>query len=247
MDHAWAKRARCGSGYWFRRYSALDCQSCGGSRRDASIDAVDQQASTIEIAQKLSADYPAIHFHKADVFEFGDAGSYDIVLCSLALHHFTEEDAIRLLKHCRELTRRYVLVSDLRRGLFTSVGVYLLTAVLFRDPMTRYDGRVSAARAFSFRELHALAQRADWKNFHHRRFRYARQAIWLDLLETLDGDLYHNARSATLGAREQKTTRSCSDDGRTASRSYGVDPNRARGSGRRGRSRGEYFCEPVAI
>ena len=34
----------------------------------ASIDAVDQQASTIEIAQKLSADYPAIQFHKADVF-----------------------------------------------------------------------------------------------------------------------------------------------------------------------------------
>ena len=69
----------------------------------ASIDAVDQQASTIEIAQKLSADYPTIQFHRADVFEFGDAGSYDIVLCSLALHHFTEEDAIRLLKHCREL------------------------------------------------------------------------------------------------------------------------------------------------
>ena len=76
----------------------------------ASIDAVDQQASTIEIAQKLNADYPAIQFHKADVFEFGDTGSYGIVLCSLALHHFTEEDAIRLLKHCRELTRRYVLV-----------------------------------------------------------------------------------------------------------------------------------------
>lgn len=149
----------------------------------AIIDAVDQQASTIEIAQKLSADYPTIQFHKADVFEFGEPGSYDIALCSLALHHFTEEDAIHLLRRCRELTRRYVLVSDLRRGLFTTVGVYLLTAVLFRDPMTRYDGRASAARAFSFRELHALAQRADWKDFHHRRFRYARQAIWLDLQE----------------------------------------------------------------
>jgi 2-polyprenyl-3-methyl-5-hydroxy-6-metoxy-1,4-benzoquinol methylase len=148
-----------------------------------SIDAVDQQSSTIEIAQRLSADYPAIHFHTANVFEWGDAGSYDIVLCSLALHHFTEEDATQLLRHCRALTRRYLLVSDLRRGLLATVGVYLLTAVLFRDPMTRYDGRVSAARAFAFAELHALAQRAGWENFHHRRFRFARQAIWLDLLE----------------------------------------------------------------
>jgi 2-polyprenyl-3-methyl-5-hydroxy-6-metoxy-1,4-benzoquinol methylase len=148
-----------------------------------SIDAVDQQASTLEIAQQLSADYPEITFHRADVFEWGNAGSYDIVLCSLALHHFTDEDAVRLLRHCRELTRRYLLVSDLRRGPFATVGVYLLTAILFRDPMTRYDGRVSAARAFSFRELHGLVQRAGWQNFHHRRFRFARQAVWLDLHE----------------------------------------------------------------
>jgi 2-polyprenyl-3-methyl-5-hydroxy-6-metoxy-1,4-benzoquinol methylase len=148
-----------------------------------SIDAVDQQASTIEIAGKLSAAYPEIDFHQADVFEWGDAASYDIVLCSLALHHFTEDDAVRLLRHCRELTRRYVLVSDLRRGLLATIGVYLLTAIFFRDPMTRYDGRVSAARAFSFREFESLAQKAGWKNFHHRRFRFARQAVWLDLHE----------------------------------------------------------------
>ena len=150
----------------------------------AQIDAVDQQAATVEIALKLSGGYPEIVFRQTDVFEWGEPRAYDIVLCSLALHHFTEEDAVRLLRHCRELTRQFVLISDLRRGLFATIGVYLLTAILFRDPMTRYDGRVSAARAFSFRELHALAQRAGWKNFHHRRFRFARQAIWLDRHES---------------------------------------------------------------
>jgi 2-polyprenyl-3-methyl-5-hydroxy-6-metoxy-1,4-benzoquinol methylase len=149
----------------------------------AQIDAVDQQVATIEIARQLSANYPEITFHQADVFEWGEAGAYDIVLCSLALHHFTENDAVRLLQRCLELTQHYVLVSDLRRGLFATIGVYLLTAFLFRDPMTRYDGRVSAARAFSFRELRALAQRAGWQKFHHRCFRFARQAVWLDLRE----------------------------------------------------------------
>jgi 2-polyprenyl-3-methyl-5-hydroxy-6-metoxy-1,4-benzoquinol methylase len=149
----------------------------------ARIDAIDQQAATVEIARGLSRNYPEISFHQTDAFAWGESGSYDIVLCSLALHHFTEKAAVQLLQHCRELTRRYVLVSDLRRGLFTTLGVYLLTAFVFRDPMTKYDARVSAARAFSFRELHALAQRAGWKNFHHRRFRFARQAVWLDLQE----------------------------------------------------------------
>jgi 2-polyprenyl-3-methyl-5-hydroxy-6-metoxy-1,4-benzoquinol methylase len=149
------------------------------------IDAVDQQAATIQIAQQLTRDYGEITFHQADVFEFGEASAYDIVLCSLALHHFGENDAVRLLRHCCELTKRFVLVSDLRRGLLATIGVYLLTAILFRDPMTRYDGRISAARAFSFRELHVLAQRAGWKSFHHRRFRFARQAVWMNLHEVI--------------------------------------------------------------
>ena len=147
------------------------------------IDAVDQQAATLEIAKRLSVNYPEIVFRHADVFDWGEPRSYDIVLCSLALHHFSEEDAIRLLQHCRELTRRFVLISDLRRGVLTTIGVYLLTAIFFRQPMTRYDARVSAARAFSFREFRELAQRAGWQNFRQRRFRFARQAIWLDLQE----------------------------------------------------------------
>jgi 2-polyprenyl-3-methyl-5-hydroxy-6-metoxy-1,4-benzoquinol methylase len=143
------------------------------------IDAIDQQSSTLEIARKLSADYAEIVFVQANILEWQPSEPYDLVLNSLALHHFSEEDAVRLLRHCRELSRRYVLVSDLRRGLLASLGVYLLTAIIFREPMTRYDGRASAARAFSFAELHKLAGRAGWKNFGHRKFRFARQAIWL--------------------------------------------------------------------
>jgi hypothetical protein len=46
--------------------------------------------------------------------------------------------------------------------------------------MTRYDARLSAVRAFSFSEMRDLAQRAGWTNFGHKKFRFARQAIWLE-------------------------------------------------------------------
>jgi SAM-dependent methyltransferase len=146
----------------------------------ATVDAVDQQGSTLEIARGLSVDYPEIDFRRADVLSFGENDQYDIVLCSLALHHFDETAAVGLLERCRNLSRRFVLVSDLRRGFLASVGVYLLTALIYRDPMTRTDGRLSAARAFSFRELRSLAERAGWRNFGHRKFRFARQAIWVE-------------------------------------------------------------------
>jgi hypothetical protein len=72
------------------------------------------------------------------------------------------------------------LVSDLRRGFLATVGVYLLTTLIYRELMTRTDARLSAERAFSFHELRSLAKRAGWENFGHRKFRFARQAIWLE-------------------------------------------------------------------
>ncbi len=144
------------------------------------IDAVDRQSSTLEIARKLSANYPEINLVEGNVLEWNASEPYDLVLCTLALHHFSENDAVRVLQRCREFSRKFVLVSDLRRGLLATVGVWILTATMFREPMTKYDGRISAARAFSFAEMNLLAQRAGWQNFHHKTFPFARQAIWLE-------------------------------------------------------------------
>lgn len=144
------------------------------------IDAVDFQESTIQIAQMLSTDFPEIHYYCADIHQFGENESYDILLFSLALHHFSSDNAVRLLHRCCELSRGHVLVTDLCRGWTATIGVALLTTFLFREPMTRNDARVSAARAFSFAELENLANAAGWKGYKHRTFRFARQAIWLE-------------------------------------------------------------------
>ena len=146
-----------------------------------TVDAIDQNAATLQIARTASGDYPEISFVQGNILEWRSAEPYDIVHCSLALHHFTEQDAVALLRHCRELSRGYVLVSDLRRGYLATIGVFLLTATIFREPMTRVDARLSAARAFSFKEFRSLAERAGWEDFHHGKFRFARQAIWFEL------------------------------------------------------------------
>ncbi len=146
-----------------------------------SVMAIDQMPATIEIARELSRDYPEINLAQADLFAC--SGQYDIVLCSLALHHFSEDDAVRVLRKCAELSRGAVLVGDLRRGRLLSFGVWLVTALIYRAPMTKTDGRLSAARAFSFREMRALAERAGWRKFQHRRFAVGRQALWLEPTE----------------------------------------------------------------
>ncbi len=144
------------------------------------IDAVDRQSATVDIARELSAGYPEISYIDADILEWKPAAAHDIALCTLTLHHFSNEDAVKVLRRCSEVATKFVLVSDLRRGFFLKVGVYILTAFIFRETMTRYDARLSAARAFSFKEFDKLARQAGWQNFGHKKFRFARQAIWLE-------------------------------------------------------------------
>jgi SAM-dependent methyltransferase len=143
------------------------------------IDALDRQSPTLEIASKLSVEYPEISFVESDMLTWQPSDRYDLVLCTLVLHHFSEGDAVRVLQQCRKFSRKFILVSDLSRGWVATGGAYLLTALIFREPMTKHDARLSVARAFSFREMRQLARQAGWTDFGHKKFRFGRQAIWM--------------------------------------------------------------------
>jgi ubiquinone/menaquinone biosynthesis C-methylase UbiE len=143
------------------------------------IDAIDLQPATLEIARRASAGFPEIQYIRADARNYCEAITYDIVCCSLALHHFSELDALKVLRRACELSHDKVLVADLERTWFTWACVQAVTTVAARDAMTRHDAKLSVRRAFSFRELGDLAHEAGWRNFGHARFMPARQAIWM--------------------------------------------------------------------
>ncbi|EDY16518.1 UbiE/COQ5 methyltransferase [Chthoniobacter flavus Ellin428] len=144
------------------------------------VDAVDASDSTLEIARRGAEAYPEIQFVKGDALKWESRETYDLVTCSLALHHFSDKDAVMLLRRCRALSNRFVLVSDLERTSWGAAGIRLLTALVYRQPMTRADANTSIHRAFSFPEMRALAEAAGWESFGHMRFLFCRQAIWLD-------------------------------------------------------------------
>ena len=143
------------------------------------IDAVDRQPATLEIARRASTGFPEINYIRADARNYCDSITYDVVCCSLALHHFSEMDALKVLRRACELSHDKVLVSDLERTWFTWACVQAVTTVATRDEMTRHDARISVKRAFSYKELGELATEAGWRNFGHARFVPARQAIWM--------------------------------------------------------------------
>ena len=142
------------------------------------ITAVDLQQATLELAKERSGSYPEITYVAGNVLDFEPSSPVDFVFCSLALHHFSDEEAGTLIRQTGLMTRGNILFSDLERTDLGMIGVYVLTALVFREPMTRFDGRLSMHRAFSFEEMRRLARAAGWSQFGHRRFLICRQAIW---------------------------------------------------------------------
>lgn len=156
---------------------------------EVQIVAVDSQTATLEFAARRSAGFPEIVFREGDVRTFlpSPGDDYDYALCSLALHHFSEDDAVRILLRLREIPRYGAMAADLSRGLVCSIGAWLITQFLYREPMTVDDARASARRAFSPAEFRALICRAQWANPGRHRFRFARQAAWWEKPRKLSG------------------------------------------------------------
>ena len=144
------------------------------------IDAVDANHTVLDLARERSADFPEIHYMHGDVLGEAPGEGYDLVHCALSLHHFSDEDAARLLVRCSDCSNRWVLVSDLERHFLTSVAISLATQLICRSEVARHDGIISAQHAFSFHEMNALAAAAAWKNYGHARFLWCRQALWLE-------------------------------------------------------------------
>jgi hypothetical protein len=142
------------------------------------IEARDFSEATLALAREASVDYPEIHFAPADVLLWQPELSADAVLFSLALHHFSEKDATDILRRLAASGIPRVLVADLCRCRRLQFGVWLLTALLMRNPMTRHDARLSVRRAFSAPEMRALAAAAGWTRAMHRLAPSFRQVLW---------------------------------------------------------------------
>ena len=86
--------------------------------------------------------------------------SFDCVIASQFLHHFTERQIIELLRAWAGLARRAIIVSDLVRHPVAYYGIRALTRLCTRNVMTLTDAPLSVRRAFTIREWREIFHRA---------------------------------------------------------------------------------------
>jgi ubiquinone/menaquinone biosynthesis C-methylase UbiE len=144
------------------RFIVDACRERGRAVRLLSLDAHPQVQAVAR--DRCAGRYPEIRFVRGDGRLLPlRSGSVDLVLCTLALHHFAEADAEALLSEMGRVSRRWTVVSDLSRSPLAYVCVWFATRFM-ANPMTRFDGPVSVQRAFTGSELMGLAERAGWRS-----------------------------------------------------------------------------------
>jgi 2-polyprenyl-3-methyl-5-hydroxy-6-metoxy-1,4-benzoquinol methylase len=89
---------------------------------------------------------------------------FDVVMCSLFLHHLSNDDALTLLRRMAAATRCLGLVSDLRRSAYGLFLAYSASRVLSRSKVVHVDAVRSVRGAFTKSELQHLAAEAGLEN-----------------------------------------------------------------------------------
>lgn len=120
---------------------------------------VDFNENIIEIAKARSKEFPNLSYIKQDVFSDSFTNlTYDIALCTLFLHHFSNERIVKLLTKLTKGANLGVVVNDLQRNRFAFWLFKVFGAVFLETKTARHDGLVSIARGFTRKELLSLSE-----------------------------------------------------------------------------------------
>jgi 2-polyprenyl-3-methyl-5-hydroxy-6-metoxy-1,4-benzoquinol methylase len=98
-----------------------------------------------------------VRFFQRDVVRQELPQGYDVLMCSLFLHHLSEDNARRLLSKMAAAASRLVLIDDLRRTRFGYALAYVGCRLLTRSPIVHHDGPLSVRAAFTSAEIQKLA------------------------------------------------------------------------------------------
>lgn len=127
---------------------------------------VDANRFTINHAINLSVDFPNISFLCVDVFEkeFNDL-KYDIVLCTLTLHHFKDNEIEQIMNVFYSNAKTGIVINDLHRSSIAYRLFQLLCVAFQLNKMSKEDGLISILRGFKKADLVAFSKKLNFNNY----------------------------------------------------------------------------------
>lgn len=152
----------CGSGDMLRMLSKF------GEKNNINFNliGIDANEATIRHAEKCTADFANITYLAEDIFLF-DFSKYniDIALITLTLHHFKDDEILKIMRVIFNLVKKGIVVNDLQRS---KLAYRLFQAIIFifrLEKMTANDGLISILRGFKKEDLEKFSKDIGLKKY----------------------------------------------------------------------------------
>ncbi|RKS53105.1 hypothetical protein BC962_1351 [Gillisia mitskevichiae] len=140
---------------------------------------IDANPYAVEIAQRRSNYYPEIKFEALNIFsETYKEQKYDIVLCTLTLHHFKNEEILELLNTFMHQSKKGVVINDLQRSKTAYILFQAFCKVFINNEIARKDGLTSILRGFKKNDLENLAKEIPSQK-HSIKWKWAFRYRWI--------------------------------------------------------------------
>ena len=165
----------CGNGMMLRQVAEY------GRKNNVNLEllGIDANPYAIEIAEGLAKDYPEIKFEAINIFSTSFAEKkYDIVLCTLTLHHFEDAKIEQLLKVFLESARLGIVINDLQRSRAAYYLFQVFCAVFIHNEIAREDGLTSILRGFRKSDLEKFSRKFKVK-YQKIRWKWAFRYQWV--------------------------------------------------------------------
>lgn len=132
---------------------------------------IDANPHAIGIAERTSEYFPEIEYKAQNIFsENFKRQKFDIILCTLTLHHFKDEEIEQILNDFYRQASLGVVINDLHRSKQAYVLFKAFCKVFINNKIAKEDGLTSILRGFKKKDLKKFAsglpaknQRIKWK------------------------------------------------------------------------------------
>lgn len=145
----------CGNGTILKEVAEM------GRKRGERLEllGIDANRHAMDIARKNLSDYPEVRFKAMDVFsdEFKVLEA-DIILCTLTLHHFNDEQITDLMSTFTSMAGLGVVVNDLRRSKAAYYLFQAFCAAFNIRKINKQDGLTSIEKSFKKADFEKYGQ-----------------------------------------------------------------------------------------
>ncbi len=173
----------CGDGSMMRKLS-LSLRARGVSH---TIIGIDLKQDILDIAARKSKDFPELRFQKSDILKADSELSCDIIINTLTLHHFKEENLMLFLNTFVRLAEIGVVINDLQRSKLAYLLFRAFSFFLLKTDVAKHDGLVSITRGFRKKELVALSEKVPHAT-HTIQWKWAFRYVWI-----MKNNRHHNS------------------------------------------------------